>query len=102
MACVNTLSSQGDCSGFEKENYMDDTRETIRHLLRQTLRKNNDTRGFGDTDSLILSGRFQSLDVLEIVIFLEDRFGIDFSDGLDQSQLDSVDEIMNFLGAAAK
>ena len=80
---------------------MDDTRETIRHLLQQILQKNNDPRGFTDTDSLIFSGRFQSLDVLEIVVFLEERFGIDFSEGFDQSRLDSVEENMNFLGSAA-
>jgi acyl carrier protein len=80
---------------------MDDTRETIRQLFQQILRKNNDARGFTDKESLILSGRFQSLDVLEIVIFLEQRFGIDFSEGFDQSQLDSVEEIINFLRTAA-
>ena len=76
---------------------MDDTRETIRHLLQQILEKNHDTRGFTDTDSLILSGRFQSVDVLEIVVYLEQRFGLDFSEGFDQSRLDSVEEIMNSL-----
>lgn len=76
---------------------MDDTRETIRQLLRQILRNSNDHRGFTDTDSLILSGRFQSLDVLEIVVFLEERFGLDFSEGFDQLRLDSVDEILSFL-----
>ena len=79
---------------------MDDTRETIRHLLQQILRKNNDNRGFTDADSLIFSGRFQSLDVLDIVVFLETRFGLDFSEGFDQSQLDSVEEIMNLLESA--
>ena len=49
---------------------MDDRRESIRQLLHEILERNNDTRGFSDTDSLILSGRFQSLDVLEIVVFL--------------------------------
>lgn len=78
---------------------MDDTHQVIRSLLQQLLQKNNDTRGFTDTDSLIHSGRFQSLDVLEIVVFLEKRFGVDFSDGFDQSRLDSVEEIMNFLKA---
>ena len=80
---------------------MDDKREMIRQLLQQILQKNNDTRGFTDTDSLIFSGRFQSLDVLEIVNFLEERFGLDFSDGFDQSRLDSVEEIMNLLQSAA-
>jgi acyl carrier protein len=81
---------------------MDDTRETIRRLLEEILLKNNDTRGFADSDSLIFSGRFQSLDVLEIVTFLEERFGLDFSEGFDQSRLDSVEEIMNLLETAAQ
>ncbi len=81
---------------------MDDTRETIRQLLQKILQRNDDTRGFTDTDSLIFSGRFQSLDVLEIVNFLEERFGLDFSEGFDQSRLDSVEEIMNLLRTAAK
>jgi acyl carrier protein len=76
---------------------MDHRRECIRELLRETLEKNNDHRGFSDADSLILSGRFQSLDVLEIVVYLEERFRMDFSEGFDQSRLDSVDEIMNLL-----
>lgn len=79
---------------------MDDTRESIRQLLRQILRKNNDTAEFTDADSLIFSGRFQSLDVLEIVTFLEERFGLDFSDGFDQSRLDSVEEIMDLVRTA--
>jgi acyl carrier protein len=80
---------------------MDDTRETIRQLLMRILQKNGDTRGFTDTDSLVLSGRFQSLDVLEVVVFLEERFGLDFSDGFDQSRLDSVEEILSFLRSGA-
>jgi acyl carrier protein len=76
---------------------MDDTRETVRQLLRQILQRNGDTGGFADTDSLILSGRFQSLDVLEVVDFLERRFGLDFSEEFDQSRLDSVEEIMALL-----
>ncbi|HEY2012782.1 MAG TPA: hypothetical protein VGH38_04740 [Bryobacteraceae bacterium] len=80
---------------------MDDSRDLIRRLIRQILEKNNDTRGFADTDSLIFSGRFQSLDVLEIVLFLEERFSLNFSEGLDQTRLDSVEEILNLLESSA-
>jgi len=76
---------------------MDNTRESIRALLKGVLQKNNDQGEFSDTESLILSGRFQSIDVLEIVVFLEERLGVDFSEGFDQSQLDSVEEIMKLL-----
>jgi acyl carrier protein len=57
-------------------------------------------RGFIGSESLILSGRLQSLDVLDIVVFLEQRFGIDVSEGFGQAQVDSVEEIMNFLRPA--
>ena len=76
---------------------MDNTRESIRALLKGVLQKNNDQGEFSDTESLILSGRLQSIDVLEIVVFLEERLGVDFSEGFDQSQLDSVEEIMKLL-----
>ena len=67
-------------------------------MLRGILCQNNDHRAFSDTDSLIFSGRLQSVDVLEIVSFLEERFGIDFSEGFDQSRFDSVEEITGMVG----
>lgn len=75
-------------------------RTDIRVLVRDLLDKKGDTRAFGDGDSLILSGRLESIDALEIAFFLEERCGIDFAQvGFDQNQLDSVDEIMSLIGA---
>jgi len=79
---------------------MDEPREAIRQLVRQILERNDDTRGFTDTDSLIFSGRFQSLDVLEVALFIESHFGLDLTEVFDQSRLDSVEEIMNLIGSA--
>jgi acyl carrier protein len=76
---------------------MDEKRGAVRQLLQQTLKSRNDTDLFTDYDSLIFSGRLQSVDVLDVVLFLEERFGIDFSEGFDQGRLDSVEEIMNLL-----
>lgn len=78
---------------------MDERREAVRQMVRRTLEDKNDTQPFADFDSLIFSGRLQSVDVLDLVLFLEERFGIDFSQGFDQAQLDSVDEIVNLLGS---
>ncbi|MGO4880606.1 MAG: hypothetical protein ACLP59_07270 [Bryobacteraceae bacterium] len=80
---------------------MNHTHEIVRRFVREILAKNNDTRAFSDTESLIFSGRLQSIDVLEIVVFLEERFGLDFSDGFDQSRLDSVQEITGLLDRLA-
>lgn len=70
--------------------------------LSEVPTKNGDTRPFTDSDSLILSGRLQSVEVLEIVVFLEENFGMDFSEGFDQAWLDSVDEIVKRCERSAK
>ena len=79
-----------------------DQRETVRQLVARILDSNNDTKGFTDTESLIFSGRFQSLDVLDVVVFLEEHFGLDFSEGFDEARLDSVEEILSLLQDGAR
>jgi acyl carrier protein len=70
-------------------------RMAVRGLLQQLLAQKGDHRPFSDSDSLLLGGRLQSVDAVEIVIFLEEKFGIDFADiGFDESQIHSVDAIL--------
>ena len=38
--------------------------------------------------------------VLHIVLFLEQRYGMDFSDGFDQNDVDSVDSIVALTGGS--
>jgi len=72
-----------------------DNRETVREFLRKTLAGKGDTLGFADSDSLILSGRLESIDVLDIVVFLEKNYRIDFGDqDFDQTTLDTVNNIL--------
>ena len=79
---------------------MPDDRAAVRKLVMDLLARKGDYRGFKDSDSLILSGRLESIDTLEIVMFLESRYGIDFSlTGLDQAELDSIDQILAFAAA---
>ncbi len=78
---------------------MDEKREAVRQLFQQTLKNKNDNDSFTDSDSLIFSGRLQSVDVLDLVLFLEERFGIDFSDGFDQADLDSVEKIVELVNS---
>lgn len=71
----------------------------IRKLLQDLLGNKDDNEGFSDSDSLIDSGRLQSIDVLEVVDFLEENYGIDFAErGFDQNELDSVDNIVALIG----
>ena len=67
--------------------------------MQGLLRQKGDRNGFADGDSLIVSGRFDSVDTLSVLLFLETEYGIDFADrGFDRDELDSVDSIVTFLG----
>ena len=76
---------------------MDEYRE-VRTQIRDILDTKGDTRAFGDADSLIFSGRLESIDALKLAFFLEESYGVNFAEvGFDQNQLDSVDEIVSFI-----
>lgn len=67
------------------------SQQEIRTFIEQVLREKGDLSPIGDTDSLMLSGRLESIDVLGIIMFLERRFGLNFARiGFDQTQLDSI------------
>lgn len=68
----------------------------IREFVRNLLSDKGDSGALQDNDSLLLSGRLQSIDAVEIVVFLEENFGIDFAEiGFDQEQIDSIEAIHN-------
>jgi acyl carrier protein len=70
------------------------TRDKIRNFLEEILNDKGDTSGFTDQQLLVTEGRLTSLDVMTIVVFLEENYGIDFSDRpFDQNEFDSVDTI---------
>jgi len=74
---------------------MNDRREEIQTFIRRILEHRGDRREFSDSESLILSRRLDSIDVVEIIAFLEERYGADFADtGFNQLELDSVDAIV--------
>lgn len=73
--------------------------DQIRNFLRGLLNRRRDKRPFADDSSLILSGRLSSVEAVEIGVFLEENFGVDFSDiGFDQAKIDSVDLILSLAG----
>jgi acyl carrier protein len=64
----------------------------IRKFVEGLLAGYGDDRSLADGDSLLVSGRLQSIDAVEIVMFLEQKFGLDFSQiGFDRDRLDSID-----------
>jgi acyl carrier protein len=77
-------------------------KDHIRDFVQELLTRQEDRRPLTDTGSLFLSGRLQSIDAVEIVLFLEERFGIDFAEiGFDREQIDSIDAILALTQTAA-
>ena len=74
-----------------------DEKTEIREFVQNLLTNSGDTQPLLDEDSLLGSGRLQSIDAVDIVVFLEERFGVDFSTiGFDREQIDSIDAIHSF------
>ena len=70
------------------------TQTEIRNFLENLLNDKGDSAGFTDQQLLLTEGRLTSLDIMMIVVFLEENYGIDFSDRpFDQNEFDSVDSI---------
>jgi len=75
-----------------------EARQKIRTFVVALLNQKGDTGKVGDSDSLLLSGRLQSIDAVEIAVFLEQEFRIDFSDiGFDETKVDSIDGITSLV-----
>ncbi|MGB2671347.1 MAG: acyl carrier protein [Candidatus Acidiferrum sp.] len=78
-----------------------DQKPAIRQFLKDLLATKGDSLPFSDSDSLLLSGRLQSLDAVEVVVFLEEKFAVDFAAvGFDQEKIDSVGAIASLVEAA--
>ena len=74
------------------------TRSELHMQIKQLLANKGDQEPLDDTDSLVLSGRLDSTDVLDIVLFLESSYGIDFADQpFDQEDFDSISRILTLI-----
>jgi acyl carrier protein len=68
-----------------------DPKAEVRQFLQELLTRKGDRQPFSDSDSLLLSGRLESVDAVDVVVFLEEKFGVDFAEiGFDQGLIDSV------------
>jgi|HubBroStandDraft_4_1064222.scaffolds.fasta_scaffold377820_2 acyl carrier protein len=75
----------------------------IREFVQGLLAASGDEGALADNDSLLFSGRLQSVDAVEIVVFLEENFGIDFARiGFDKERIDSIDAIFALTESVAK
>ena len=68
--------------------------ELIRQMFRDLLTRNGDLDPFSDDEGLFSAGRLQSIDGVEMVVFLEEKFGLDFARlGFDPESIDSVSAV---------
>src|SRR5450631_946665 len=63
-----------------KEFFVMDDRLAIREFVQGLLRRNGDEDAFSDDEQLIARGRLQSVDTLEVLLFLEEKYGVDFAE----------------------
>lgn len=71
--------------------------DAVREFVGSLLRRRDDTRPFTDSDSLVLTGRLDSIEILQIVVFLEEN-GVAFDDQeFDQEDFDSIDRILTLI-----
>jgi acyl carrier protein len=69
-------------------------RTRIRTFIEELLGEQDDRASFADDESLIKSGRLDSLAVTKMVMFLETGFDVDFARiEFDPERFDSVAEI---------
>lgn len=69
-------------------------KQKLREFLKETLEKHGDHKDFVDNDSLFVSGRLDSFSMMNLVMYLEEAFGLDFSDfEFDVSLVDSANDI---------
>lgn len=70
----------------------------IREYIVSRLHSHGDLSAIGDDDLIFTSARLDSLDAVELVIFLESNFGIDFAKlNFDLTLLNSINAIVELI-----
>ena len=69
-------------------------KQNLRGFLKKTLEQHGDHANFADGESLFVSGRLDSFSMMNLVMYLEEAFGLDFSEfEFDVSLVDSTNDI---------
>jgi acyl carrier protein len=77
-------------------------KQKLRDFLLESLEKHGDKNALSDAESIFVSGRLDSFATMNLVMFLEENFAIDFSAfEFDVSLLDSLDAIAAFVDSQA-
>jgi acyl carrier protein len=74
--------------------------EELRQFVKDNFMFGKDNGGLADTDSFLDKGIIDSTGVLELVAFLEERYGIHVQDrDLVPENLDSIQNLATFIGS---
>jgi len=67
-------------------------------IRRDLLAKKGDDQPLSDNSSLLVSGRLDSVDAVEIAVLLEETFNLDFGEiGFDPTMIDGIEDICRML-----
>ncbi|MDF2451641.1 MAG: acyl carrier protein [Bacteroidota bacterium] len=73
-------------------------KETIRTFVFTELLKNKNVNGLNDASPLITGGLMDSISTMQLVVFLEKTFHMEFeAHEVDRDNFDSIDIITDFL-----
>ncbi|HQR50026.1 MAG TPA: acyl carrier protein [Methylophilaceae bacterium] len=82
-----------------------DRQQTLQHLIQflRTIQKpGKPVESVGESDSLVATGLIDSLAVVQIVLYLENTYGIDFAArGFDPDRLASMASILDLIEEAS-
>ena len=73
-------------------------RSAIRDLLQDLLAQKGDGDPLANDAPIFTTGRLQSIDGIQVAVFLEQHYGVDFAAaGFDQEQIDTVNSICDLV-----
>jgi len=78
-------------------------RERLLEFLRTIQKPDHPIDAVAETDSLVETGLIDSLALLEIIVFLEEQYAIDFAaTGFEAEQLMSISGILDLIEGKAR
>lgn len=74
------------------------TRETLRTYILENCLFTDDGSKLNDAESFLESGILDSTGILEIIMFVEEEFGIEvLEDEMEPANLDSIDRLVAYV-----
>ena len=76
-------------------------KQKLREFLKKSLEKFGDHNEFSDDESIFISGRLDSFSMMNLIMYLEQSSGMDFSSiEFDVGLVDTVNSIEAFVDSA--